>query len=66
MTLRDPERCPHALCPGESRVINKRNARGKVWRRHICLVCKRRWTSWQSLANPDLIDPLDLPRDINL
>jgi transcriptional regulator NrdR family protein len=58
--LRDPETCPNPYCGGHTRVINKRNRDGKVWRRHECHRCLRRWTSWQSLADPDLIDPSDL------
>ncbi len=58
--LRDPETCPHPLCQGETRVTNKRNRRGKIWRRHRCLQCHRVWTSWQSVADPDLIDPRDI------
>ena len=64
MKLRDPEVCPDAACGGKTHVINKRNRDGKIWRRHLCEGCGLRWTSWQSLANPDLIDPRDLDRGL--
>ena len=62
VNLRDPEKCPHALCNGETRVINKRHrARwGVIWRRHECLACARRWTSFQSLVHPRIVDPYDV------
>lgn len=66
MQLRDPEACPHPLCPGDTRVISKRTRRllGFIWRRHACLTCGRRWTSYQSLAHPKLIDPADVDPDL--
>jgi transcriptional regulator NrdR family protein len=48
LTLHDPERC--RVCEQRGKVIDSRvSPRGYRRRRHICLSCERRWTSYQSL-----------------
>lgn len=58
--LRDPDVCEHPLCGGLSRVINKRRRPGYIWRRHACLKCGRRWTSWQYLVHPRNVNDDDI------
>jgi transcriptional regulator NrdR family protein len=51
--LRNPEQCPH--CHGDSRVTDSRQATQARTRRRECLLCLYRWTTYESLINPDAI-----------
>lgn len=44
--------CP--FCEGETRVTNKRDAKGEVKRRRECLSCKKRFTTYESFKSPAL------------
>jgi len=50
MTLRDPDVCRDGH--RHTKVLSRRRRRGFFYRRHACLVCGHRWTSYQSLINP--------------
>ncbi len=49
MTLRDPDVC---RCGTPGRLVKRRRGRGFLSRRHACPACGHRWTSYQSLINP--------------
>jgi uncharacterized protein (DUF983 family) len=49
VTLRDPDVCK---CGGPGRFVKRRRGKGFLSRRHECVRCGHRWTSYQSLINP--------------
>jgi transcriptional regulator NrdR family protein len=53
MRLRDPEVC--RACQADSRVVNSRRIRRCRVRRRECVQCGHRWTTYESLINPESI-----------
>lgn len=45
----DPYRCRE--CSAIGRVVDSKARQGFRWRRHHCLRCGYRWSSWHSLIN---------------
>lgn len=53
VSLRNPEHCPK--CGQDSRVADSRAHAQARERRRECLACRYRWTTYESLINPDAI-----------
>jgi transcriptional regulator NrdR family protein len=50
VTLRSPDAC--ILGHVHNKVTETRRRTGYIARRHRCLTCGRRWTSYESLIHP--------------